>query len=274
MKKIFTLTLMAAALMLLPSQHASAQYFDHLALGVTVGIDGFGLELAAPLGGQFQVRAGYSMLPPMWKPHSVFHLEESKEHNKVDVDLEAITKLGGANLLVDWHPGGNNFFFITAGMYAGSPKILSVRNKAPFLDEEDWGKEGIVINNVMVTTDDKGIVEGSLNVWPVRPYVGLGFGNAINANKRVCFNFELGTCFTKGYTVKVTGENLETFESGTVPVTSADLWKKETAGCSYTDADAEARADKNNYEDRLILEKMGKFPLLPVVKFGLYVRLF
>ena len=271
MKKLVAITLMAAALMLLPSQRSSAQYFNHLALGVTVGIDGFGLELAAPLGGQFQVRAGYSMLPPMWKPHHVFQLEESSDHNQVDVDIEAITKLGGANLLIDWHPGGNNFFFITAGMYAGSSKILSVKNRTPFLDEEDWDKEGLIISNVMVRTDKKGICEGSLHVWPVRPYVGLGFGNAINANKRVCFNFELGACFTKGYQVKVTGENLETFESGTVRVNSSDLWRGTG---SYADADEAARADKNNYEDKLILDKMGKFPVLPVAKFGLYIRLF
>lgn len=252
MKKTIVFSVIAAVLMLLPSQRASAQYFDHLALGVTVGIDGFGLELAAPLGNQFQVRAGYSYLPPMWKPHAVVHLKETTDHNQTDVDIEAITRLGGANLMFDWHPGGNEFFFLTAGMYAGSPKILTVRNRKPFLEEKDWGKEGLVIGDVMVVTDDKGIAEGSLHVWPVRPYVGLGFGNAVNAYKRVGFNVELGTCFTGGYKVKVTGENLETFESGTVVVRSADI----------------------DNEDKGILDKMAKFPILPVLKFGLFVRLF
>ena len=244
--------LLVAVMMTLPSLRASAQYFDHLALGATVGVDGFGLELAAPLGNQIQVRAGYSMLPPMWKPHRVFTLEETADHTDTDVDIEAVSKLGGANLMIDWHPGGNKVFFFTAGMIAGSPTILKARNRAPFLDEEEWGKEGLVFGDVMVTTDNKGIAEARLNVWPVRPYVGLGLGNAVNASKRVCFNFELGTCFTGGYKVNVTGENLETFEKGNVNVTSAQV----------------------NNEDDGIIDKMGKFPILPVLKFGLYVKLF
>ena len=251
MKKLFAMTVMVAALLLLPSQRASAQYFDHLALGVTVGVDGFGLELAAPLGGQFQVRAGYSMLPPMWKPHKSFTFEETKEHTQTTVDMEAITKLGGANLMFDWHPAGGGFF-ITAGMYAGSKKVLTVRNRTPFLDEEDWGTQGIMVGNVMVTTDEKGIAQGNLEVWPVRPYIGLGYGDAIKATKRVGFNVELGTCFTGGYKVMVTGENTETFDKGVVQVKSADL----------------------NNEDKGILDKMGKFPILPIFKFGLFVRLF
>ena len=249
MKRIYIILAMAA--LLLSAPRATAQYFDHLALGVTVGVDGFGLELAAPLGNQFQVRAGYSMLPPMWKPHKVFTFEESENRNKTDVDIEAITKLGGANLMVDWHPAGG-VFFITAGMFAGSRKVLTAQNRKPFLDEEDWGSAGIVVGNTMVTTDDKGIVRANLNVWPVRPYVGLGVGNAIQADKRVGFNFELGTCFTGGYKAMVTGKNLDTLEEGTIQVRSTDV----------------------DNEDKGILDKMAKFPILPILKFGLYVRLF
>ena len=265
MKKLVIIPLLAAVLMLLPSHRASAQYFDHLALGVTAGIDGFGLELAAPLGGQFQVRLGGSFFPPMFSPHHNFHFEETKKHEEAEVDVEAVPMFGGANLMFDWHPGGNKWFFVTAGMYAGTSKVLTIRNKAPFLDEEDWGKEGVMIGKVFATTDEKGIAHGSLNVWPVRPYAGIGFGNAINSSKRVCFNVELGAAFTNGYAVKVTGENIETGETGVVRVTSSDLYTGEVDG---------DRTDKNNYEDKLIIDKMGKFPVVPMIKFGLYIRLF
>ena len=250
MKKTI-LSILMAALFALSAVNARAQYFDHLALGITVGVDGFGLELAAPLGNQFQVRAGYSMLPPMWKPHKVFSLTETASHDKTDVDIEAITKLGGANLMFDWHPAGKGFF-LTAGMYAGARKVLTVRNREPFLDEEDWGTAGLEIGNVVVTTDEKGIAQANLKVWPVRPYVGLGYGTAIDATKRVGFNVELGTCFTGGYKVYATGTNLETGESGEVHATSSAL----------------------NNEDQGIVDKMGKFPILPILKAGLFIRLF
>ena len=78
MRKLIIFILTVVALAAFPSQRASAQYFDHLALGISAGVDGFGLQLAAPIGNQFQMRAGYACLPPMWKPHAVINLEETK----------------------------------------------------------------------------------------------------------------------------------------------------------------------------------------------------
>ena len=47
MSKLIIFILTVVALAAFPSQHASAQYFDHLALGISAGVDGFGLQLAA-----------------------------------------------------------------------------------------------------------------------------------------------------------------------------------------------------------------------------------
>ena len=253
MKKIFAFVILTAAFALLPSRSASAQYFDHLALGVSVGVDGFGLQLAAPLGNQFQMRAGYSVLPPMWKPHKVFHLEEGEEHTAADVDIEAFVLFHNANVLFDWHPAGKGFF-ISAGAFAGPSTVATVRNRNQFLDEEDWGNSGLWIGDVMVTSDEKGNVAGKLKVWPVRPYVGIGYGTPVKADKRVGFNIELGTCFTN-YKVTVTGKDYSgdnTGELGEVTVTSAAL----------------------NNEDKGIADKMRKFPILPMLRFGLFFRLF
>ena len=251
MRKLIIFILTVVALAAFPSQRASAQYFDHLALGVSAGVDGFGLQLAAPIGNQFQMRAGYACLPPMWKPHAVINLEETKNHSKTVVDIEAVVLFHNANIMFDWHPAGKGFF-ITAGAYAGPSKVLTVRNRKPFLDEEDWGTAGLVVGKTMVTTDDKGICRADLKVWPVRPYVGIGYGTPVKADKRVGFNIELGTCFTGGYKVYVTGKNLETLEQGIVRVKSADL----------------------DNEDKGIVDKMGKFPILPMLKAGLFIRLF
>ena len=81
---------------------------------------------------------------------------------------------------------------------------------------------------------------------------------------------ELGACFTGGYKVMATGRNLETLEDGTIQVHSKDVVKDK----EQYENDPEYRKDKNNYEDWLILDKMAKFPVLPILKFGLYIRLF
>ena len=252
MKKLYAFLLVAAVLTALPSTRASAQYFDHLALGLSVGVDGFGLELAAPIGNQFQMRAGYACLPPMWKPHAVFHLAPNRDREAVDVDIEAEVLFHNANLLFDWHPAGKGFFF-TAGAYAGPGKVITLRNRNTFLDEVDWGTSGVVIDNTLVTSDDKGNVSIDLKVWPVRPYVGFGYGTPVRADKRVGFNVELGTCFTGGYKVYAKGKDLDTGDDGVVTrVTSASV----------------------NNEDKGIIDKMAKFPIIPMLKAGIFIRLF
>ena len=71
MKKTYFALLAAAAGLLLASP-ADGQtqkskdfdfgYFNHLSLGLNIGLDGFGAQVAAPLGGHFQVRAGANFL--------------------------------------------------------------------------------------------------------------------------------------------------------------------------------------------------------------------
>ncbi|MBR6001924.1 MAG: hypothetical protein IK045_03595 [Bacteroidales bacterium] len=258
MKKIFAILILVAAFAAISSQSASAQYFDHLALGVNVGVDGFGIQLAAPIGGQFQMRAGYSVLPPMWKPHKVFHIEPTNSNEPADVDIEAIVLFHNANLMFDWHPAGKGFFF-TVGAYAGPSTAFTARNRKPFLDEEDWGTAGLKIGeDRMATTDANGMVAAKIKVWPVRPYVGFGYGTPVRADKRVGWNVELGTCFTGGYKAYVTGRDMiEGSEVSDIRVTSADLVD-----------------DEGVQQDNGLVDKMAKFPILPMLKFGVYFRLF
>ena len=249
MKRLTTFAF-AACLLLFASQRASAQFFNHLSLGITAGLDGAGLELAAPIGNQFQLRAGYSTLSPIYKYKRHFYLEGLGVNGMSDLDAEVLADLGGANLLADWHPGGG-VFFLTAGLYASKSSIITVRNIAPFLEKEDWGKLGVVAGDKMIVTDDNGFVNLNLDVWPVRPYAGLGIGNAVRPDKRVSFLFELGACYTGGYFIHTYGENTANFERGTLTITSADVGN----------------------EDMGIIDYLSTFPVLPLLKFGLFVRL-
>ena len=250
MKRLATVIL-SVLLALFASQQVSAQYFNHLSLGVTAGLDGAGLQLAAPLGGQFQVRAGYSMLSPIWKYSQTIDLTRFDVKGVDALDAQVAANLGGANLQIDWHPGRGVFFF-SAGMYASSPNLVTVQNKEPFLEKEDWCTLGVSAGNKMFTTDENGILRLNLTALPVRPYFGLGIGNAVKSDRRVTFMFEFGACYTGGLSLTAMGENTDTFEKGLLPITSADL----------------------NNEDMGIIDYMSKIPVLPMLKFGLFVRLF
>ena len=61
MKKLF-LILIAAATLATPRALAQ-EMFNHVALGLSAGLDGLGIEAATNLGNHFQLRAGYSLMP-------------------------------------------------------------------------------------------------------------------------------------------------------------------------------------------------------------------
>lgn len=67
MKK--TLSMIVAAALSLMSLSAFAQndtqMFNHVSVGVGLGYDGLDLQIAAPIGPRFQVRAGFTFLDPI-----------------------------------------------------------------------------------------------------------------------------------------------------------------------------------------------------------------
>lgn len=48
-------------------QAQDKQVFNHLSIGITTGFDGIGAELAAPLTPVLRVRAGYSLMPFLYR---------------------------------------------------------------------------------------------------------------------------------------------------------------------------------------------------------------
>ena len=61
MKKILVLVFAAAILAAPRAQAQDSMMFNHMALGVTLGVDGLGLDLAFPLGNTIQLRGGYGI---------------------------------------------------------------------------------------------------------------------------------------------------------------------------------------------------------------------
>ena len=70
MKRIFTLFLalaLSASGISAFAQEQDKQLANHLALGITLGLDGVGLEAALPITPYVQARAGYSIFPYTFK---------------------------------------------------------------------------------------------------------------------------------------------------------------------------------------------------------------
>ena len=177
------------------------KYFNHLSAGVSVGLDGIGVDLAAPLTYNFALRAGYTFLPKITY-NTTIDLDEDKALSKYeDVGVGGSLKMGDFHLLVDYYPFRKSSFHLTAGAYIGKNNIIKAYNTEPFVKESYWGNAGIELGTTenlysqyTLTTDDKGDVLVELKSNSFKPYVGIGFGRAVTKH-RFCVQFDLGVQF-------------------------------------------------------------------------------
>lgn len=208
MKK--SLFFIVASLLLL-SQNVKAQsdngYFNHLAAGISLGTDGIGFDLAAPIGDYVQVRAGLSFFPKISYDKDV-DVEKSKTIITDKVNVEGKLNMTDFKLLFDVFPIKNSSFHLTAGAFIGKEKLITAKNTEPFLNPIDYGTAGIKIGDYFVASDDKGDVHAHVKVNSFKPYLGLGFGRAVPGKHRFGVSFDAGVQFwgTPGVYTKGTDE--------------------------------------------------------------------
>ena len=251
MKRIFTIILTSAAL-LTASFTASAQFFNSLSLGVGVGVDGASLQLGTPIGSLLQLRLGGSYSPPVGYAFT-FPDVDFENGESGDLDLKARLAYKGANAMLDFFPGRNTKFHFTVGVMAGNGKLISVDGTSTALADEDKGTAGLRIGDTLVTTDENGYCHANISaINKIMPYFGIGSGRAASEDRAVSLVFDLGACYCKGIGGFTYGTNVRTGQTDYIQVTSSDL----------------------DNEDNGILDKIGSFPVLPVMKFTLFFKLF
>lgn len=201
--------------------------FSNFAVGVNAGTTGFGASVATPLCNYVSLRAGFATAPFSYKfvyddfdfndiLPSDFDLPTSVVNrlNAVELNLKGELQMTSGHVLFDFVPfrRGNSSFFITAGLYFGSGKLVTVSGR--FDDETmadlkncgvDITKIPVEIGDAKVMTNADGSVSADLKVRSIKPYVGLGFGRPI-PRRRVGFRFELGALFHGS--PKVVSDNL------------------------------------------------------------------
>lgn len=174
-------------------------FFNHVALGVSAGTDGIGVQLAAPLTSSFAVRAGYSFMPK-FKYKKDINVGKDPAFlsypNDQHVDLEGKLNMSDFSLLFDYYPSMYSSFRLTAGAYIGKSKPLSITNADAFLERSSWGSKGLELgtagNDYTVVSDKAtGNVQADLKVNSFKPYIGIGFGRAVPKG-RVSVQFDLG----------------------------------------------------------------------------------
>lgn len=254
MKKVL---FMALALLCMQGVRAQEEFgiFDHFGGGISVGTDGIGIDLAAPITDMFAVRTGVSFLPAL-KFKTDIDIDNEDDSNTYYDEIEAQFKLNKVDfkLLFDYYPIKSSSFHLTAGAFIGSSKFINVTNNSPILKkEEDYGTAGLKLGGKYVSTDEKGNVDINLKVNSFKPYLGIGFGRAVPKKSRVSVSCDFGVQFWgKPGVYALAADNKIDLAAGNkkeMKFTADDL----------TDADSEDLQDAFD-----IMEKVVVYPVLNI----------
>ncbi|UVW26853.1 hypothetical protein [Massilia sp. H6] len=163
---------------------ASAQAQVNVALSADIGSTGAGLHVVVPMETRLNGRFG------------VNYFKHSFDQRSGLVDYHLDGKLQTFDVLFDWYlrPQGN--FRLTGGiMYNGS------RFKATGRPSVD----GVfTFNGVRYGGSDIGTLEGDVTFRRAAPYLGIGWGNALNPNQRWNFSADLGAFYQGKANVNLT----------------------------------------------------------------------
>lgn len=256
MKKTFAI-LVALSLSLMGFAQ-DKQLFNHLSIGPTIGVDGIGIDVAAPVTPYVQLRAGYSIFVPT-KLQATLNFGTYQVSNRtldmtnVPVSIGVIQG-GLGKILADIYPWPNIPFHFAAGLFFGSGKwAIGSVDLTKVLTPDEYATLAFGFNNgngASISSDKNGYVNIDAIIGNVLPYIGIGFGHAVNTDQLVSVTFDMGVMIGKVHTQSY---NYIRDEAGTpVELNSAALDNK----------------------DKGYLDILHKIPVYPMLKLNVFFNVF
>lgn len=145
---------------------------DGLAVGGTLGTLGPGIEATVLLSDRLNFRAAGNYLP--------LHYQTTQNEIDYDADLTLAT----ARALFDVHPFKNHFRF-TGGLTYN-------RNE---LEMDATPAEPKVVGDTIYFPEQIGTINGRVTFRSLAPYLGIGYGDAVEGTRKLGFIFDLGLMF-------------------------------------------------------------------------------
>lgn len=205
--------------------HAEDGLFNHLSVGLSTGLTGFGIDVAMPVHKLVTVRAGISgwgigdikfkAINTATEITQMQMVEEEalKRAQMVDkVELAAKPNFWNFYVLGEVHPFKNQPFYFSAGLFFGSKNFIHFRNTNDealgFLYDANQKVEeynqlfrtnyppiGLKFGDYVFTADENGNIDVRMKTNVVKPYIGVGFGQHMAKTHRVSLAVDAGLLF-------------------------------------------------------------------------------
>ena len=144
-----------------------------LAATVDLGTTGLGLHLTTPLAAQLNARVGLN------------YANYSSTGNTSDVEYDFKLKLATVDALLDYHPFASGFRLSGGVIHNGNSIDVNARPNA---------NGSYTINGRTYSAATVGQMKGEVEFRTVAPYLGIGWGNAVQA-AGWGFGMDLGVAF-------------------------------------------------------------------------------
>lgn len=146
----------------------------HAQVGVTLdlGSTGVGAHLAFPLASSLNGRLGANY----------FKRDFRERSGQVDYQLDG--KLQTVDALLDWYPRADSGFRLSAGLLYNGTRFDAVGEPA--------GLGSFSLNGTRYSTADVGVLVGKVDFRKTAPYLGIGWGNALDTGRGWRFGADLG----------------------------------------------------------------------------------
>ena len=213
MKKLFVV----CVAMLMGSASASAQewwddfdrgVFNHVGLNASIGTEGIGVGVAAPITDYLELGFGVNFMPG-FKVKGDVNVDFKSQYGLIPPEIPTSDKVKitgnfartTMDVKLNVYPfGDRSSFFVVGGFSFGGEKIAKITGHSDLVETvikeypeyKDYFSADL--DKYEVKFDDNGSIAGDIRVKKFRPYVGLGFGRLVPKHRVGC-RFEMGCQF-------------------------------------------------------------------------------
>lgn len=198
MKKIY-IAVFSAICAVMGANAGTLDIFNHLGAGVGVGTTGISVEVATPITGFVQMRAGASIMPGItFNSDADFTYTTPDPATGLAQEHDGTVKLKGdlgrvqGQIIFNVYPIPKASLYVAVGAYFGGNKLLKITGHSDDLAAADNAQA--IIGDYKIPADKNGNISGGFKVNGFRPYLGIGWGRSV-PGKLLNFACDLGVQF-------------------------------------------------------------------------------